>query len=102
MQDVPWDSSNRKSELPADWPQRRRRVGDRDGWRCQWPRTGRGICGSPARDCDHREGSHDHRDEALWMLCRFHHNRKTQGESAEARREIIAKTRHPVERPPMR
>lgn len=100
---MPWSSSDRKSELPADWPQRRQRVGDRDGWRCQWPRLRRagGICGSPANQCDHRGEPWDHDENALWMLCEYHHKIKTAGESAVARRAIQAKTRHPVERPPL-
>jgi len=99
---VPWESSDRKAELPPDWDAIRKRVGDRDGWRCQWPRDDRrsGICGQPARDCDHREDPHDHRDVALWMLCRWHHNRKTQDESTEGKRKLAAKGRMPIERHP--
>lgn len=101
---MPWSTSDRKSQLPADWEQIRKRVGDRDGWKCQMPRASRGgrICGQPARDCDHRDDPHDHRDSALWMLCRFHHTGKTQQESADARRAILGKLSHPVEQTPMR
>lgn len=94
---MPWETSNRKAELPADWDQRRQRVGDRDRWKCQWPRSSRGICGSPANQCDHRDDPHDHREESLWMLCEWHHKGKTQQESAESRRAILAKLKHPVE-----
>lgn len=102
---MPWTtdgSSARRQELPPDWDQIRTRVGDRDGWRCQWPRQGRagGICGSPANQCDHKKDRHSHRDEDLWMLCEWHHKQKTQSESAEARRAIQAKAKMPVERHP--
>lgn len=98
-----WETSDRKSQLPADWgsilvPF----VRQRDGGRCQWPREGRagGICGAPGQDVDHRIHRDDHRPEALWLLCRWHHTQKTQQESAEARRALLDKTRHPVERAP--
>lgn len=99
---MPWDTSDRKAELPRDWEQIRKRVGDRDRWLCQWPRSVRGICGSQATDCDHKLDPHDHRDESLWMLCGWHHKQKTQQESADARRLIAAKAHHPVEQVPMR
>lgn len=101
---MPWEtdgSSKRRLELPPDWDAIRQRVGDRDGWRCQWPRDGgRRICGSPANQCDHRVGREDHADDALWMLCRWHHNRKTQEESTAGKQALAAKGRHPVERHP--
>lgn len=99
---MPWETSDRKSELPADWPQRRQRVGDRDGWKCQWPRSARGICGSTANQCDHRGDPWDHDESALWMLCEWHHKQKTGQESAAARRVIAAKAYHPVEQVPLR
>lgn len=99
---MPWSSSDRKSELPHDWDTVRKRVLDRDGHRCQWPRAGRrdGICGAPATDVDHRVHRDDHRDESLWALCRWHHNRKTQDESTAGKQALAAKLRHPVDRHP--
>jgi 5-methylcytosine-specific restriction endonuclease McrA len=101
---MPWESSNRKSELPSDWDAVRQRIGDRDGWRCQWPRSGagraNGICGQPANQCDHKEPGGDHSETNLWMLCRWHHNRKTQEESTAGKRALADKGRHPVERHP--
>lgn len=102
---MPWEmngSSTRKQELPPDWEAIRQRVGDRDGWRCRWPRRDRpaGICGSPANQCDHWKDRNDHSDDALWMLCEWHHRKKTEGESAEARRKQLAKGKYPVERHP--
>lgn len=99
---MPWETSNRHDELPPGWAQIRKRIGNRDGWLCQWPRSSRGICGSQATDCDHRGDRNDHSPENLWMLCRWHHRAKTQDESATARRAIQAKASHPVEQVPMR
>jgi hypothetical protein len=97
---MPWESSNRKSELPSDWDAVRQRIGDRDGWRCRWPRSRGGECGQPANQCDHKEPGSDHSDSNLWMLCRWHHNRKTQEESTAGKRALADKGRHPVERHP--
>ena len=98
---MPWETSNRREELPSNWPQIRQQVGDRDGWVCQWPRDGgRRVCGSPANQCDHKNDRDSYALGDLWMLCGFHHKGKTQQESAEARRVIQAKAKHPVERHP--
>lgn len=100
---MPWETSNRKAELPTGWDAIRTRVLGRDRYRCQWPREGRrdGICGAAATDVDHKLNRDDHRDEALWSLCGWHHSQKTQQESAEARRAIAAKGLHPVEKHPI-
>jgi 5-methylcytosine-specific restriction endonuclease McrA len=100
---VPWEtdgSSARRQELPHDWDTIRKRVLDRDNHQCQHRRSSGRICGQPANQVDHWRDRDDHRDEALWALCRWHHTQKTQQESADARRQILAKTRHPIERPP--
>lgn len=103
---MPWEtdgSSKRRLELPHNWyteivPTVKRR----DGNVCQWPRPSRagGICGQPGRDVDHKTDRNSHRLEDLWLLCRWHHRKKTEAESAEARRAILDKTRHPVEKNP--
>jgi hypothetical protein len=36
----------------------------------------------------------------LWMLCAWHHRKKTEQESAEARRKILAKGKMPVRKHP--
>jgi 5-methylcytosine-specific restriction protein A len=100
---MPWEtdgSSKRRQELPRDWDAVRRRVLDRDGHRCQYPRSRGGICGQPANQVDHWVGRDDHREESLLSLCAWHHRQKTQSESAQARRAIQDKTLHPVEKHP--
>ena len=47
------------------------------------------LCGRYGNEVDHkvRNPVHDDdRPENLWVLCRWHHQRKTEGESAEVRR----------------
>jgi len=81
-----WDTSNRRAELPPDWRSKRRpRILARDGHQCQWP-TELGPCGHPATDVDHKQPGNDHSDDNLWALCGWHHDHKTQGEAAAARR----------------
>lgn len=97
---MPWETSNRRQELPPNWYSGiRPRILERDGHRCQWRRT-RGICGSPANQVDHIGDRHDHSDDNLQALCAWHHRKKTEQESADARRKIAAKGRLPVERHP--
>jgi 5-methylcytosine-specific restriction endonuclease McrA len=58
----------------------------RDGRRCQWLRADTGeICGLEASDVDHIEPGDNHDLSNLQALCRFHHLRKTGGETAGAR-----------------
>lgn len=94
-----WASSNRRAELPPGWTSRIvPRIKRRDHGVCQWP-THAGICGAPGTDVDHKLSPHDHRDEALWLLCTHHHKRKTAGEAAAAREPAVTE-RRPAERHP--
>jgi hypothetical protein len=90
----PWHGSNRRTELPKDWPERRRRVLRRDGYRCQAmvPRDG-GLetCGAPATEVDHIEPGDDHSEANLRSLCRLHHGRKSAAEGVAARRRREAR-----------
>lgn len=80
QQPIPWESSNRRAELPPDWEKRKRRVKRRDGNRCV-------ICGSSDRlEVDHIDDPDDHSDENLQTLCHRHHMQKTQREAAAGRR----------------
>lgn len=88
-----WASSDRRSELPPDWPRIRRRVLRRDGYRCTWVEVGV-RCSALATDVDHAGERMDHSDESLRSLCEPHHKAKTQAEAAAAR---AAKSRR---RPP--
>ena len=93
---MPWETSDRKAELPPDWEARRRRCRDAAGGRCQgFDSVTRKRCALPGTDADHRGDPDDH-DDLQW-LCGHHHMLKTQQESARARRANQAKLRHPVE-----
>lgn len=90
---VAWSSSHRDERFNPDWPRVRAMILERDGHRCQWPvKDDYGnvrLCGRYGNEVDHkvRNPVHDDdRPENLWVLCRWHHQRKTEGESAEVRR----------------
>ena len=103
---MPWQSegsSPRRKELPPNWyTEIRPTVLDRDDYRCRWPRTDRraGICGARANQVDHREDRDSYALDDLWSLCQYHHMHKTQTQSVDARRDSLAKLRHPVDRHP--
>ena len=96
-----WEGSTRARRLPGTWrstivP----RIMSRDSRQCQWP-TDTGICAWPATDIDHKIAGDDHRDENLWALCRWHHERKTSAEGAQQRRNNgYARERRAVEKHP--
>ncbi len=86
---MPWDSSDRRSRLPADWAKRRLRVLRRDGYRCQHRnRPGAPKCGTPANQVDHVQPGDDHDYANLRALCRRHHAEKSsaEGNAAKPRR----------------
>lgn len=85
---MPWDTSDRKSELPADWAARRMRVLRRDAYKCR-AKDSRGIrCGAPANQVDHISRCANHDEDNLEALCRWHHARKSsaEGNSVHPRR----------------
>lgn len=92
-----WDSSSRRSDLPANWPALRRQALERDGYRCR--RVG---CHEDATDVDHARARDDHRLESLESLCGEHHRAKTLAEAQAAARELRAKAHHPREQHPAR
>lgn len=98
-----WEGSNRKSRLPANWPELRREVLARDGHQCMHLRqdTGR-LCLAQARDVDHIDSTtDDDRMTNLRSLCGYHHGVKSGREggiaSGVARRKKAqgAAPRHP-------
>ncbi|MCO6558495.1 MAG: HNH endonuclease [Bifidobacterium sp.] len=98
---MPWSSSNRRARFNKGWYKKRKQILDRDHHVCQWPvEDGNGfpagICGRPARAVDHRRhdmAHDDDRDSNLWSLCDWHHNIKTQMESAEGKRKRARRNR---------
>lgn len=77
-----WETSDRRSELPPDWAQRVKAVWSRDRGRCRWtlPMSG-ARCPRPGSDVDHRYAPNRHELDDLWLLCREHHDQKTQREA---------------------
>ena len=91
---MPWSSSDRREELPSNWDKLRQEALDRDGRRCRWS-----GCGQPATDVDHVRRGNDHRLQNLQSLCAWHHQIKTNQESAAERREQRAKLSFPNQYP---
>ena len=93
-----WAGSQRRQQLPPDWPRTRRRILLRDGYRC----TEKG-CIRRASHVDHvvpayLGGSDD--DENLTSLCPPHHLAKSSREGADAARAARARARRaPVKHP---
>jgi 5-methylcytosine-specific restriction enzyme A len=94
-----WDTSTRKSRLPADWSTRRVRVLRRDGYKCQ-ARDSLGVqCGDPANQVDHIIPNDDDSYENLQSLCRWHHARKSSAEGVAARKPRATQRREPEAHP---
>lgn len=94
MGNAPWEGSTRRERLPRDWPTRRLRALQRDGWQCQAPdQEGAGmgpqgpVCGLPATCVDHVVRGDDHSPTNLMSLCNRHHMIKTQREANEERKK---------------
>ena len=62
-----WAGSNRKAELPPDWPVRRLAVFERDGWTCVQCGHHDPTCAT--LECDHMGAKTDHRLHMLRTLC---------------------------------
>lgn len=97
---MPWETSDRRQRLPADWPAIRARRLKIDGYRCTWTTDGQ-RCTAVATEVDHRTAkTDDHRITELRSLCRDHHGRKSAAEGVAARAERRARLRLPPEEHP--
>lgn len=87
---MPWSDSKRRDRLPDDWAQRVKAVKRRDGGRCTWklPITG-GRCPRRGSDVDHRINNDNHDLSNLALLCRTHHNQKTQAEARAGKQKPV-------------
>lgn len=79
-----WQGSDRRSRLPDNWSQIRRRILARDGYRCTAYQADDTRCPEPATDVDHVRRGDDHRETNLTSLCGWHHREKSSREGAEA------------------
>jgi 5-methylcytosine-specific restriction endonuclease McrA len=92
-----WDTSDRGSRLPADWPSIRDRILLRDNWTCRMNLPG---CVYRASEVDHIRRGDDHRDENLRAACPPCHAKKSSREGHDAKRSIRARRRRPTSRHP--
>ncbi|MEV8214994.1 HNH endonuclease signature motif containing protein [Leifsonia sp. NPDC077715] len=83
-----WKGSDRRRQLPKDWPAIVMFVLRRDRHRCQRVREDTGKkCGRHANQVDHKirpaDGGTDHPSN-LQALCEWHHQRKSSSEGGTA------------------
>jgi hypothetical protein len=78
---VAWETSDRRSRLPANWQELVAKVKDRDQRRCTWRLPSGKRCPRAGTDVDHRKPGDDHALSNLQLLCRHHHDKKTQREA---------------------
>jgi 5-methylcytosine-specific restriction endonuclease McrA len=96
---MPWDTSDRADRLPPNWKDLVRQVWSRDGGRCTWKLPSGARCPRKGADVDHRNNNDDHSLRNLRLLCRHHHDKKTQRE-AWAGKMRRKSTKRPPEAPP--
>lgn len=77
-------ATNRKAELPANWPRLRDDQLQADGFRCRWILPSGKRCTNKASDVDHAGSKWDH--SKLRSLCEVHHSKRTakQGNAAQS------------------
>lgn len=92
-----WETSDRRLRLPPDWPQRVAEVWKRDRGQCTWRLPSGARCPRKGADVDHRVPGDNHDLRNLQLLCRHHHDKKTQREAFAGRRKT---KKRPEERHP--
>lgn len=80
-----WEGSDRKSELPDDWPKRVAQTKKRAGGRCEWRLKSGKRCPRLGTDCDHKVPGENHDLSNLQWLCETHHGKKSSREGRKAR-----------------
>lgn len=92
-----WNSSNRLSELPPNWPALRKAVLKRDGNRCQLQYQ---DCTVRATEVDHRLPGDDHDLSNLQAVCTACHSIKSSQEGIRERIRRKRLTKRPREQHP--
>ena len=95
-----WETSDRKSRLPANWTALRNATLRRCGGRCEVIKSNGKRCWDKATDVDHKVHGDNHDLSNLQGICTWHHRRKTARESVEARAELRAILTRPPEKHP--
>ena len=80
-----WETSDRRSRLPADWPAIVGRVKLKAQGRCQARLPSGKRCPRVGVDVDHVIPNDDHSLRNLRLLCEHHHDKKSSREGFEAR-----------------
>ena len=75
---MPWNTSTRRGQLPANWLPLRQAILQRDRWICQ---INGPECQTRATEVDHIQRGNDHRPSNLQAVCHRCHALKTQRES---------------------
>lgn len=92
-----WQSSNRRRELPPDWPKLRKACAVRAGWQCEWVLPDGRRCTTLGSEADHYGDKDDH--SRLRWLCTAHHKVDTQRRAQEAKRKYAEPLRAPEPHP---
>ncbi|MBM4592070.1 HNH endonuclease [Rhodococcus hoagii] len=92
-----WDSSDRRSRLPADWEARRSQVLRRDDWCCQIQGP---HCVGHATDVDHVRRGDDHSIDNLRAACSPCHLRKSSAEGNAQQQKMRSRRYRPRDRHP--
>lgn len=99
-----WNTSTRRTRLPKDWPDIRKRIKARADGICEH-RDHRGVrCTQPGTECHHLGADTDHRDHMLQWICTPHHKTITQAQARAAQhaKYTAAKKRKPEAHPGIR
>lgn len=87
-----WETSDRRSRLPADWlrivhrvKRRALRTSKLGIEQCEKRLPSGARCPRKGTDVDHRIPNDDHSETNLQLLCPTHHERKTVQEAAQGR-----------------
>lgn len=93
-----WEGSNRRNELPADWPKIRAQVKKRAHGRCEEILYGSGRqCPRFGTDADHIADPEDHGLANLRWLCPYHHGSKSSWQGNQERRDKASRRFRPPE-----
>src|ERR1044072_6624837 len=95
-----WETSDRRSRLPANWSALVKQVKVRDGGRCTWRLPSCKRCPRPGTDVDHRVNDDNHDLSNLRLLCKHHHDKKTAREAWAGKRKKRQGRQKRVERHP--
>ena len=94
-----WETSDRRSRLPSNWDELVRAVWKRDKGQCTWKLPSGKRCPRKGADVDHRKNNDDHSLSNLQLLCRAHHDKKTQREAWFGRQKKKSPRRRRPEEP---